>query len=346
MSDICKSLATAAENWRDIDFPGRASAIEATLGADNRFTEEAIHFAVNQQIHQLTEENLRSWVGDRKNGSGDLVCVLNPGNVPFADLQDFVAAVITGCSYRGSVSKKSPFLLPAFAMDVKRALPTLNAEFVSRDQLFPGAAKVIATGNDAALDWTMERVRDANINEDDVLLRGWGFGVGILSGNETPDQLEHLAEDALLHEGRGCRNVAVLFAPEGYDPDPLLDAFAHFRGVFPAHAETGGAIELQRAFLAAVESPHAYGEDMSFLLSKGQPEVQQPGHIRLVEYKSIDEAKEWITENDDSIQVIVSAQPDRIDDARSEAFGSAQRPRLGWNQSGFDVIDFLCREEG
>ena len=78
MSDICKSLAAAAENWRDIDFPGRASAIEATLGADNRFTEEAIHFAVNQQIHQLTEENLRSWVGDRKNGSGDLVCVLNP----------------------------------------------------------------------------------------------------------------------------------------------------------------------------------------------------------------------------------------------------------------------------
>lgn len=342
MSDTLSAIATAAERWLDVDYPGRASAIEATLGANNRFTEEAIHFAVNQQVHQLTEEKLHAWLAGRQSSSRDLVSVLNPGNVPLADLQDFVAVIACGCAYRGSVSSKSPFLLPAFAMDVKRELPAISAEFVGRDQLFQGAQKVIATGNDAALDWAIAQVKDADLAEEKLLLRGAGFGVAILDGRENADDLEHLAEDALLHEGRGCRNVGVIFAPENYSPDPLLDAFANFRGVFPAHPDTSGSIELQRAFLAAVDTPHGYGEDLSFLVSKGNPELQQPGHIRVSEYAALDEVKDWITQNDEHIQVIVSRHPEQIDDPRSIKLGLAQRPSLGWKQSGVDVIDFLC----
>src|SRR5690625_7069703 len=62
---------------------------------------------------------------------------------------------------------------------------------------------------------------------------------------------------------------------------------AAFRGVFPAHEKTPGSLKMHQAMLAAVEHPHAYGEGLEFLVSKGPPEVQIPGHVRWSEYDDL-----------------------------------------------------------
>ena len=344
LTETIKGIASVARSWLDVDYPSRVKAIEATLSAPNRFTEEAIHFAVNQQMHQLTEKNMSTWLGSRQPAEASIVGVLNPGNVPFADLQDFVAVAITGCPYRGSVSTKSPFLLPAFVMDVKSKCGSIQAEFVSRDVLIDGVQKCIATGNDAALNWARAEADAAGLESKDILLRGSGFGVAILTGSENDDDLEKLAEDTLLHEGLGCRNVALIWAPTGYQPDALLDAFAHFRAVFPGHPDTAGSIEMQRAFLKAIDAPHAFGDDHSFLLSKGEPEIQSPGHIRLAEYDNLQQVMSWVAKNEEFVQVIVSGEPQNLGLHGSLRLGFAQRPRLGWSQSGVDVISFLSNQ--
>ena len=52
-------------------------------------------------------------------------------------------------------------------------------------------------------------------------------GVAILTGDETEAELEALGADMLHYFGLGCRNVAQLFLPEGYDLNNI------FGGLFP-----------------------------------------------------------------------------------------------------------------
>ncbi|NND70047.1 MAG: hypothetical protein HKN43_00550 [Rhodothermales bacterium] len=342
VAESIAALDATARKWIDVEYPPRVQAMNATLALDNNFTPEAIHFAVNQQMNQITSSNLESWLSGRSVDRDVSVGVLNPGNVPMADLQDLIAAVLLGVSYRGSLSSRSPHLLSAFVEDLRSSLPQINIEFVEKDQVLKGVDKVIATGTTSTLDAMKNAIARAGLDPEDVLLRGPGFGVAILNGSESEEQLERLAEDILMHDGAGCRSIAVVWTPAGSQPDALLDAMARFRAVFPCAPGIPGRVEMQRAYLAAIEYPHAYSDDKSFLVSKGPPDIQQPGHVRWSEYESRDEVWDWIGANDDEIQVIVEDGGGGSKNHRTAPLGSAQRPELGWLQSGCDVIDFLA----
>ncbi len=341
---LASGIDETARSWREPDYPARVDAVKATLAAPNTFTDEAIAFAVNQQMSLLTEEALHRWAPDPRSATSLAVGVLNAGNVPLVDLQDFVAVLLSGHRYLGSVSSRSPALLPAFATDLSSRVRGLSIEFLNADAIFERAHAIIATGSDRTAEQIAARCEESGISAGRRLLRGHRFSVAVTDGRETPDELEGLAEDALLHEGYGCRNVAVVWAPAESSPDALLDAFARFRGVFPAHPDTPGRLKMQQAFLEAVNSPHAHGENLEFLLSRGEPEPQQPGHVRWSEYSNLDEVVQWLARNRDAIQIVVMREEmcNRLGgNLPTCAFGDAQRPPLDWRADGRDVMAFL-----
>ncbi len=57
-SDIIAGLDRVAKRWIDIEYPIRVQAMNATLSAPNRFTEESLHFAINQQMNEINQKNL------------------------------------------------------------------------------------------------------------------------------------------------------------------------------------------------------------------------------------------------------------------------------------------------
>jgi hypothetical protein len=351
MAEIIRALESAAIRWSDPQYPARAAAIESTLACENRFTLEAIAFAIDQQMAQVRESVLRDWIRGRRTGSERTVGVLNAGNVPLAGLQDLLAVLLTGNAYLGVTSSKSPYLLPAFVADCGSEI-TRRARFSSFDEMLVDASALIATGTDETRDEVRQRAIDAGISEADMLLRGNRFSIAVIDGREHDDDLDGLAEDILLHEGFGCRNVAIVFAPEESAPDGLLDAMARFRAVFPAHDRTPGALSMHRAMLAAVDAPHAYGVGLEFLVSKGVPEVQLPGHMRWSPYGALDEVATWAAENRSQLQVIVGRErllsellargncPKSIETAQP---GETQRPAIDWRPDGIDTIEFLTR---
>lgn len=355
------AVVDAANDWSDPEYPRRAEAVDATLDASNSFTKEAIAFAVNQQMSLLTADDLRSWIGDRRAERALEVGVLNAGNVPLVGLQDFLAVVLTGHRYRGSTSSKSPELLPSFVADLTGRFQDVEASFLDVHELLETAEALIATGSDETVGWIHEQADIHGIPRERRLVRGHRFAVAVIGGDESEEDYERLAEDALLHEGLGCRNVAVVWAPRGTSPDGLLDAMARFRAVFPAPESTPRRLKMQQAFLEAVDAPHAYGEGLEFLVSKGEPEAQQPGHIRWTEYNEPAEIRRWLQKNADRIQLVVAgdgiarsitehdpeAESDRTDarsalPARPEPLGQAQRPSLSWCPDGVDPVAFLA----
>ncbi len=342
MFDQCKrfqAVATAARAWIDPDCEDRARAVEETLRAPNAFTEEAVAFAVNQQMALLTEEALAAWLRNRSAPSPGAVGVLNAGNVPLAGLQDFLATVLAGHRYMGTVSSKSPALLPAFVRDVRRFEPEIDADFAPLVDLLRAADALVATGSDETIASLQARTV---LPPDRRLFRGHSFAAGVLDGKEGEETYERLAEDILLHEGFGCRNVAVLWAPRGLSPDGLLEAMARFRGVFPAHETTAGRLAMQRALLEAVGASHAYGEGLEFLVSRGEPEAQSPGHLRWVEYDDLAEAETWLAEQPVQLAVAEERVQNRIAfEGLCLVPGEAQRPALAWRPDGVDTVDFL-----
>lgn len=340
------AIGEQAERWLDPGFPDRADAVYRTLALDNTFTEEAIAFAVNQQVALATPGVLRAWLGGRRAVRSLDVAVLNPGNVPFVEFQDLLAVVLSGHRYLGALSSRSPYLLPAFVAGVAARVEALPVTFVPFESALSTSNAVIASGDDETLVHIAALCDTSGIGPEHRLLRGHRFGVAILDGRETEDELEAIAEDALLHEGRGCRNVAVIWAPAGYPPDALLAAFAAFRGVFPAHARTPTSLKMRQAMLHALGIPHAYGDDLSFLLSKGDPEAQEPGHIRWAEYAVLDEVERWLEERKTELQIV--SMSERLgrrlrSDVAHCLPGDAQRPAIDWRPDAIDTIDFLVR---
>ena len=354
--DLIRAVAAAADAWIHPDYDHRKVAVEETLQAPNACTEEAVTFAVNQQMSLLTEGALEEWIGTRGASSPCTVGVLNAGNIPLVGLQDFLAVILTGRRYLGSVSSKSPALLPAFVADLCRFAPDMAAGFAPPSELFAGADALIATGSDETITWLRDGAGDlaADGAQDETagraydiplarcLFRGHSFAVGVLDGMERTDTYERLAEDILLHEGFGCRNVAVLWAPRGLSPDGLLEAMARFRGVFPAHGGTAGRLAMQRALLEAVDASHAYGEGLEFLVSRGEPEAQPPGHLRWVEYDDIADVNGWLRQQPVQLMVATLQVQKRLTfEGLLLAPGEAQRPTLDWRPDGIDTVNFL-----
>ncbi|MDE2995449.1 MAG: hypothetical protein OXT73_01720 [Bacteroidota bacterium] len=331
---IINVLSKVARQWLDPDYGVREDAIERSLEADNRFTEAALNFAINQQMALLTSEALQAWQTELGWQPNESVAVLNPGNIPFVELQDLVAVLLSGRRYFGTVSSKSPALLPAFASDMLSLVPDLPLDLVDFEEAVGSADRVWASGSDETMDWVREQAAEYGIEEERCWLRGHRFSVSVLNGQESSEDLVDLAEDVLLHEGLGCRNVSIIFAPESLSIDPVLEAMATFRGMFEAHERTAGQLKMQQALLQAVDVPHAWADGHQFLISRGEAEVQAPGHVRWVPYTDRSQAETWISAQASTIQAVFSIMRELKVPCPVEHLGQAQRPSLTWAPDG------------
>ncbi|MEQ9104374.1 MAG: acyl-CoA reductase [Rhodothermales bacterium] len=357
MSTLVDVLATAALRWSDPDHPARVRAVKATLEMDNRFTEEAIIFAVNQQMSLLTPEALERWqkklagvaTGAEHHSAQRVVGVLNPGNIPMVELQDLVAVLLAGFAWRGTVSSRSSALLPAFLDELRTVADgrvPVDAQVTTLQEVLDEAWGLMASGSDDTLAEVTSLALEAGIPASRQWMRGHRFSIAILDGGEDEEERLDLAEDALLHEGQGCRSAALIFATATQGPDEILDAFATFRGTFPAHPATSGSLKMQQAFLEALDAPHAWADGMAFLISRGEAELQQPGHIRWVPYESPDIVTAWVGEHRNALQAVYTRREragvwsERLS-VVVEPLGTAQRPELDWNPDGRSHADFF-----
>ncbi|MFB6248618.1 MAG: hypothetical protein ABEL97_08625 [Salinibacter sp.] len=300
-----ETLAGIAAEWRDSDYGPRRRAIEETLEAPNRWTEPALEYALDRWMERLTVEALEGWVGDESADRGDCVGVLHGEEEPLSGLRDALAAWALGFNFVGTVPDTSPALLPAIGAEVSARLPEVEVAFTSVDATLERADVIVAAPS-PPVDALQSACGEHGLGPGRRLLRAEGFSVGVVDGHESDDEMERLAEDMLLYEGYGRRRLAVVWAPTDHAPDPYLEAMARFRGLFPAHEDTPGALQMQQAFLEARDAPHAYAAGLEFLVSRGEPDVQAPGHVRWAEYTDLDEVGAWWASHRESVYAVVA----------------------------------------
>jgi len=319
------ALADVAARWTDPEHPPRQRATEEALAGDARFTEEGIAFAVNHGADLIASGELETWAGTASGARS--VGVLVAGRAPWEGVLEAAAALAAG--HRVVLARPAGPLAEAFFRDVGEGV-TLG----SRDDVF-GADAVIGLGTAAEVATWAETAEKHGIAPERRLFREVLPGVAVLDGREDAAALSGLAEDLLLHEAAPPGAVRLVWAPDGLDPDALLDQLSGFREVFPAHPSTDGALAMRAAFLAAARQPHASGP--GFLVSKGAPEEQDGTHVRWVGYADVSEPAAWVAEHRDRAGA-VTARPAVADALRAAGLpadvpvlapGDAHRPEPG-----------------
>lgn len=343
---LLQVIERTATLWQDPDYERRRDATEKFLDSDAPFSEESVVFAVNQLMSQLTAEAIELWIGGRIVTQPRRVTAVLKARTPVSGFRELLAALVTGHSFRCAMQEGEPVLLAAFVGEMRQTID-LPVEFISEDLVPEGTDLLIADVSDDLRTDLVQRFEELGDREGRLLLLPETFSVAVLDGKEREEDLEYLAEDVLLYNGTDFRSVALIWAPDGVSPDPLLDAFAQFRGIVPVHPRIPGSLKMQVAFLKARNIPHAFGEGMEFLLSKGAPDVQPPGHVRWTDYNDLKEVEDWLVEQGSRIETVVARRA-MLERLRStvpvQEPGFAHRPELEWYPGGVDLIGFLAGE--
>jgi len=340
-----QALERAAGAWLRRECVEATSAIRQTLEAPNWFTPPALSVAVDRAMARVNADSLLSWAetfGRFGCPAALKVAVLNAGNVPLVGLQDFLAVMLSGHDYLGIVSRSSPYLLPAFAETARRYDSSIRCRFVTLDEAVLRADVLIATGSSATAQLVWKRFSAAGMPRHRALLRGSRVGAAVLCGSENDEDLFRLASDVLLHEGRGCRSVAIVLAPVGLEPDQFVEQANRFRRDFPPHGGTLLGVGRAVRLLNAVEEPFIQGD--GFVLIEGDVALREPCIVRWIRYNDESEPVAWLKRNRRFVQVVVSSGrathiiPEGIDGCR---FGEGQDPPLSWCPDGVDTVAFL-----
>lgn len=248
------------------------------------------------------------------------VGIIMAGNIPLVGLFDLLCVLITGHRAIVKPSSKDRLLMEWVVEQLRAIDPTTPVEWFQKEGPAPEA--VIATGSDNAL-----RAFRASYAGMATLLRGSRQSVALLDGSESEAELQGLQQDIFAYSGLGCRNVSLLFLPEGLEPEITPPAMN------PLYAQN---YRYRRALRQLTGLP---GRDLGgALLVEGRGFSSALSELTVYRYHHLGEVEEWLREHDSEVQCVVGRA---IDHPRRVDFGQAQSPTLRDYPDAVDVLAFL-----
>jgi hypothetical protein len=206
------------------DDEGWKAAQVKAFQENNWFIPEFVERAVQSIAHAYLQADAVQTLIDRydlpaTNPSPKKVGIVMAGNIPLVGFHDFLCVFLSGHYAHIKPSSKDEALIKHL---VNKLIEwnELIRDWVQLLPLLKNCDAYIATGSNNS-----SRYFDYYFKNYPSIIRRNRTSVAVLTGRETREELEALADDVHLYFGLGCRNVSQLFVPQGYDFVPLLEAF-------------------------------------------------------------------------------------------------------------------------
>lgn len=198
------------------------------------FTPEFINLASRNIAHSfLRRKLLEDWVKQydfpQENKDSKSVGIIMAGNIPLVGFHDLLSVFISGHKALIKPSSKDETLVKHLV----KKMSDLNKEvegLIQFSDMLKGCYAYIATGSK-----TSSRYFEYYFGKYPHIIRRNRTSVAVLTGDETTDELEKLADDVFLFFGLGCRNVTKIFVPQHYDFVPLLNIFKKYNYLADHH---------------------------------------------------------------------------------------------------------------
>ena len=236
----------------------------------------------------------------RRRMAGRRVGIIMAGNIPAVGFHDLLCVLSTGAKARVKVSSKDGGITRAIVQMLEKISPEISSAITFEDRRFLFEYQ-------GRLDYLLFSGSDANrsLLKDEfpgvpILSRGSRFSLGVLSGKETDQELELLAEDMFLYCGLGCRSISYLFVPKGYDMGRIIRASTSMAGHLTPIEPYMSNVVRQRA-LDTLEGV-SFLDGGFFLLEPSDSPFPQIGCVRYSEYEDISEIDSFCSRYRDQIQ--------------------------------------------
>ncbi len=153
------------------------------------------------------------------------VGIVMAGNIPLVGFHDFLSCFISGNRQFIKLSSKDSVLFTSLLNFLVKRCPEF-AQYAQFTDMLKGMDAYIATGSNNSA-----RYFEYYFGKYPSLIRRNRTSIALLQGDETPEELEKLADDVFMYFGLGCRNVTQIHVPENYDFIPLLQYFRKYQWV-------------------------------------------------------------------------------------------------------------------
>jgi len=294
---------------------------------NNWFVDEFVEAAAkNIARFFLQKEKLEQWVKHYKLDDNIIpkkVGIVMAGNIPMVGFHDFLAVFVSGHIQIIKQSSKDDVLLKHL-VDTMIIWNSEVAKHVQFSEQLKDCDAYITTGSDNSA-----RYFEYYFGRYPSIIRKNRTSVAILSGNETEEQLQLLADDIMQYFGLGCRNITQLYVPKEYDFVPLLSALKKYRWFFEHHKYRSN-YDYQLAIY--LMNNMFYMTNDCVVLIEAESPFSPIGTLHYQFYNDANTATASL-KNNDKIQAIVGAG--------GLPFGAAQSPGLMDYADGVDVMEFL-----
>lgn len=292
------------------------------------FIPEFIELSTDNIVSSFLQKNkLDDWCKTysvpNENAAPKNVGIVMAGNIPVVGFHDLLCVFITGHIACVKLSSKDQVLLKHMVEVMASWNDEINRLIIFSEML-KGCDAYIATGSNNSAGHF-----EYYFGKYQHIIRRNRTSVAILTGKETTDELEKLADDVYLYFGLGCRNVTKIFVPQNYDFVKLLTVFKKYNYLADHHKYKNN-YDYNLAILLL--NKRAYMSNESILLAE-EPSVFSP--ISQLNYEYYDNETDLAEslKQDDALQCIVGKN--------FIPFGQAQNPSLNDFADGVNTMRFL-----
>jgi hypothetical protein len=219
-------LLTSLGEYLLSDEPEWEAAKRKAHAVNGWFIPEFIETAVRQIATSfLQKDKLAAWTqryGIHEQAAPRTVGVVMAGNIPLVGFHDLLCVFVSGHRQLIKLSGRDEVLI-RHLVDRLIAMDAEVARWIGIAERLNGCDAYIATGSNNSA-----RYFDYYFGKYPHIIRRNRTSVAVLTGEESWEELEALADDVNLYFGLGCRNVTQLLVPENYDFLRLLEAFRKY----------------------------------------------------------------------------------------------------------------------
>lgn len=274
------------------------------------------------QPHQLDQLISRYQLSE-ENTNPKKVGIVMAGNIPLVGFHDLLCVFISGHLAFIKLSSKDEVLIKHLVEKMAEWNQQVE-QLIFISEMIKNCDAYIATGSNNS-----SRYFEFYFGKYPSIIRKNRTSVALLTGKESTEDLEKLADDVFRYFGLGCRNVTKIYVPGNYDFVPLLNAFKKYDYLIDHHKYKNN-YDYNLAIL--ILNKQYYMTNSSILLVENESAFSPISQLHYEYYTSEHEVRQKLID-DQSIQCVVSKTD--ID------FGGAQCPGICDYADGVDTMSFL-----
>ena len=302
--------------------------IDQSIHYNGWFTRENVIFSLQQWSKALTPSNLDTWLKPYEFNQDEKkkVAIVMAGNITLVGFHDFLSVLISGHKVLVKQSSNDKQLLPVIAAFLMETAPEFENRIKFTEDRLSDFDAVIATGSN-----NTARYFEYYFKGKPSIIRKNRNSVAILTGKESKEELEALAEDVFRYFGLGCRNVSKLYVPKEYDFDNFFKAIYPWNTLLNS-AKYANNYDYNKAVYLMSEFKLL---ENGFLILKKDESFGSPiATLFYEEYEDKKDLQEKLQQNKENLQCVVGHEAE-VD------FGQTQQPKLWDYADGVDTLKFL-----